>query len=61
MVGTLGGVVGATGRGVGHTINTTSRTEMVGNGVSAITNGVEKGVCEIAKGVEKGSKGEKLW
>ncbi|KXT08829.1 hypothetical protein AC579_1894 [Pseudocercospora musae] len=57
----VGGVVGALGRGVGDTINNTTGTKAVGQGLQGVTNGIENGATSIAKGVEDGSKGKKMW
>ena len=56
-----GGVVGAAGRGVGGTINNTTGTKQVGDGLQSLTNGIEDGTANLAKGVEQGSVGKKVW
>lgn len=51
--------MGAAGRGVGETINSTTGTKAVGDGLQAVTGGVESGTDNLAKGVEQGSQGKK--
>lgn len=58
---TAGGLVGTAGRGVGQTINNTTGTKAVGDGLQGLTNGIEDGVANVARGVEDGSKGKKIW
>jgi hypothetical protein len=58
---TAGGLVGTAGRGLGQTINNTTGTKAVGDGLQGLTNGVEDGVANVARGVEDGSKGKKIW
>lgn len=58
---TAGGLVGTAGRGLGQTINNTTGTKAVGDGLQGLTNGVEDGVANLARGVEDGSKGKKIW
>jgi hypothetical protein len=53
--------VGTAGRGLGQTINNTTGTKAVGDGLQGLTNGVEDGVANVARGVEDGSKGKKIW
>ena len=40
---TVGGGVGALGRGLGDTINATTGTQAVGDGLKSVTGGVESG------------------
>lgn len=47
-----GGVVGAAGRGVGDTINSTTGTKAVGDGLQSVTGGVENGAKSLGKGAE---------
>jgi len=49
---TAGTVVGAAGRGVGDTINSTTGTQAVGNGLKSVTDGVEGGAHSVSKGAE---------
>jgi hypothetical protein len=58
---TAGGLVGTAGRGLGQTINNTTGTKAVGDGLQSLTNGLEDGVANVARGVEDGSKGKKIW
>lgn len=53
--------MGALGRGVGETVNNTTGTKAVGDGLQGLTNGIEDGASNVAKGVEDGSKGKKVW
>lgn len=61
MSRTVGGVVGAAGRGVGGTVNNTTGTKAVGDGLQSLTNAVEDASNNLAHGVEKGSEGKKIW
>lgn len=47
-----GGIVGAAGRGVGDTINSTTGTKAVGDGLQSVTGGVENGANSVGKGAE---------
>jgi hypothetical protein len=60
LLGTVGNVVGAAGRGVGSTVNKTTGTKAVGDGLEYVTGGVEDGTTRVAKGVEDVGKG-KFW
>lgn len=53
--------MGAAGRGVGQTVNNTTGTTTVGNGLQAVTNSVEDATTNLAHGVEQGSQGKKAW
>jgi hypothetical protein len=50
--------VGAAGRGVGSTVNKTTGTKAVGDGLEYVTGGVEDGTNRVAKGVEDVGKGK---
>lgn len=58
---TAGGLVGAAGRGVGETINSTTGTKAVGDGLQGITGGIEDGANSVGKGVENAGQGKKSW
>lgn len=57
---TAGGVVGAAGRGVGDTINQTTGTKAVGDGLQSLTGGVEGATTNLAKGVEPAKQDKKI-
>nr|OQO30205.1 hypothetical protein B0A51_01353 [Rachicladosporium sp. CCFEE 5018] len=57
----VGGTVGAAGRGVGDTINNTTGTKAVGDGLQSLTGGVEDGANSVGKGVENAGQGKKSW
>ena len=48
----MGGAVGAVGRGLGDTINSTTGTQAVGDGLKSVTDGVEAGSNQVGQGVE---------
>jgi hypothetical protein len=52
---TVGGVVGAVGRGVGETLEgaTGSAGRPVARGLTDATNGIEKGAADVAGGVKR--------
>ena len=56
---TIGGVVGAGGRGVGETItNVTGKTGApVGDGIASLATGIENGTRKVAEGVEDAGRG----
>ena len=58
---TAGGLVGTAGRGVGETINNTTGTKAVGDGLQGITGGIEDGANSAGKGVENAGQGKKSW
>ena len=59
-MGTVGGVVGAAGRGLGDTVTgaTGSAGKPIGDGLANITTGLEDGTKKVAKGVEDTGKWE---
>jgi len=48
----VGGVVGAAGQGLGSTINNTTGTRAVGDGLSSVTDGVDGATKNVQGGVE---------
>lgn len=46
---------------MGGTINNTTGTRQVGDGLQSLTNGLEDATNSVAKGVENGSMGKKVW
>lgn len=46
------GAVGAVGKGVGDTINSTTGTTQVGDGLKAVTGGVDSGSQNFGKAAE---------
>jgi hypothetical protein len=56
-----GGVVGAAGRGVGDTINNTTGTKAVGDGLQSLTGGGEDGANSVGKGMENAGEGKRSW
>lgn len=56
---TAGGLVGTAGKGVGDTINNTTGTKAVGDGLQGITGGIEDAGNSAAKGVENAGQGKK--
>ena len=60
LAGTVGGVVGAGGRGVGHTITgvTGKAGKPVGDAIESLANGTEVGARSIAEGVERAGQGK---
>lgn len=53
--------MGAAGRGLGSTVNNTTGTKAVGDGLRGLTDGVEDGAVGLGKGVENASVGKKGW
>lgn len=60
MVNTVGGVVGAAGRGVGETVTgvTGKAGKPVGDGIKDVAEGVEGGAATVAHGVKRAGEGE---
>lgn len=56
---TAGNVVGAAGKGVGDTINNTTGTKQVGDGLQSLTNGVDDGANRLGKGAENAGEWKK--
>lgn len=52
--------MGAAGRGLGDTVNNTTGTKVVGDGLQGVTGGIEGGANSLAGGVERGSQGKKI-
>lgn len=52
VVKTAGGAVGSVGQGLGETINNTTGTKAVGNGLQGLTGGVKDGADALGKGAE---------
>ena len=59
MTKTAGGIIGTAGRGVGETINSTTGTKAVGDGLQSITGGVENGANSAGKGAENAGQWKK--
>ena len=59
MSKTAGGVVGTAGRGLGDTINNTTGTKAVGDGLQSLTDGIESGANSVGKGTEKAGEWKK--
>jgi hypothetical protein len=55
----VGGVVGAAGKGVGDTINNTTGTKAVGDGLQGVTGGIEDGAQQAGKGAENAGEWKK--
>ena len=51
--------MGTAGRGVGDTINSTTGTRAVGDGLQNLTGGIENGANSVGKGVEKAGEWKK--
>lgn len=58
---TAGGLVGTAGRGVGETINNTTGTKAVGDGLQGVTGGIEDAGNSAGKGAENAGQGKKSW
>ncbi len=60
MTNTVGGVVGAAGRGVGETVNgvTGKVGKPVGDGIKDVAEGIEVGAASVAGGVKRAGEGE---
>ena len=56
---TVGGLLGAAGRGVGDTINNTTGTKAVGDGLKSVTDGIEDGGNQVGKGFENAGQWKK--
>ena len=56
---TVGGVLGTAGRGLGQTINNTTGTKVVGDGLQSVTNGVEDGGHRIGRAAEDAGQWKK--
>ena len=52
MFKTVGGVVGSAGKGLGDTINNTTGTKAVGDGLKGVTDGIDSGSQSVGKGAE---------
>lgn len=61
MTSTAGNLVGTAGRGVGETINNTTGTKAVGDGLQGITGGIENAGNSAGKGAENAGQGKKSW
>lgn len=48
----MGGVLGATLRGVGETVEGATGMRSVGQGLADVGNGVENGAADIARGIK---------
>lgn len=60
LTNTVGGVVGALGRGLGETVNgaTGGVGKPVGDGIKDLGEGVEGGTARIAKGARQAGEGQ---
>lgn len=60
VTNTVGGVVGAVGRGVGETVTgvTGSYGKPVGDGIKDVAEGVEGGAAKVASGVKRAGEGQ---
>jgi hypothetical protein len=56
---TAGGIVGTAGRGVGDTINNTTGTKAVGDGLQGLTGGIENAGNTAGKGAENAGQWKK--
>ncbi|KAK4624141.1 hypothetical protein CLAFUW4_05740 [Fulvia fulva] len=56
---TTGGLIAAVGRGAGGTFNNATKTEPVGNGIQAVTDGFNYGASAVSRGLEDLSAGKK--
>lgn len=56
---TAGGIVGTAGRGVGDTINNTTGTKAVGDGLQSLTGGIEDAGNTAGKGAENAGQWKK--
>ena len=56
---TAGGLVGTAGRGVGETINNTTGTKAVGDGLQGLTGGIENAGNSAGKGAENAGQWKK--
>ncbi|KAM0693661.1 hypothetical protein Q7P36_006917 [Cladosporium allicinum] len=56
---TAGGIVGTAGRGVGDTINNTTGTKAVGDGLQGLTGGIENAGNSAGKGAENAGQWKK--
>lgn len=54
-------MVGAAGKGVGDTINNTTGTKQVGDGLQSVTDGIEESGKQMGKGAENAGQGNKGW
>jgi hypothetical protein len=54
----VGNVVGATGQGLGSTINKTTGTNALGDGLASLTDGIDNATGRVGKGVEDVGKGK---
>ncbi|KAI9742045.1 MAG: hypothetical protein M1834_000435 [Cirrosporium novae-zelandiae] len=57
---TVGGILGAGGRGLGETITgvTGSAGKPIGDGIASAATGIENGARDVARGVEKAGQGK---
>lgn len=46
---------------MGDTINSTTGTKQVGDGLQSLTGGVEDGANRLGKGAENAGEGKKSW
>lgn len=51
--------MGTAGRGVGDTINNTTGTKAVGDGLQSLTGGIESGANSVGKGAENAGEWKK--
>lgn len=51
--------MGTAGRGVGETINSTTGTKAVGDGLQSVTGGLEDGANSAGKGAENAGQWKK--
>ena len=60
VTNTVGGVVGAAGRGLGETVTgvTGKAGKPVGDGIKDVAEGIEGGAARVAKGVKNAGEGE---
>lgn len=52
-------MVGTAGRGVGETVNNTTGTKAVGDGLQGLTDGIESGATSVGKGAEHAGEWKK--
>lgn len=59
VTNTVGGVVGAAGRGLGETVNgvTGQAGKPVGDGIKDVADGVQGGAAKVASGVKNAGEG----
>ena len=58
LLGTVGAATNAVGQGLGDTVNKTTGTNAVGDGLKSVTGGLEDGSKNVGKGLEDAGKGK---